>query len=176
MKTIPFEMIDAAIDFVCSIDSEADMTKLSESFFESQPALGQALMDYTEDLSEEAQDLILVMGIIIWKSFESVFKGIPVIDENQVEASYEAFEQALPDDENMTEEWFVGLVENADKFCQPEVFRYIISELFSEQEDDEEPQLTDVENTQLALGLRFFTEALNNAAKSGKNSNLNLLN
>lgn len=176
MNTIPYETVDAAIDFVCSIDSEQDMTKLSESFFESQPSLAQAILDYTEDLSEDAQDLILVMGIIIWKSFESAYKNLPAMTDEQVEKLYESFEAALPDEDGMTEAWFVSLIESSDKFCQPEIFKYIVSELFSEPEDEDAPVLTDVENTQLTLGLRFFSEALHALAQSGKGSNLSLLN
>lgn len=163
MKAIPFQTVDAAIELVASIESDADMIKFSDTFFSSQPELAQFLVDFTADLNEEAQDLIVVMGLIVWKSFESAYGSLRSMTQEEVEKAYEAFEANMPDDENLTEEWFLSLVQNADTFCQPEVFKYVISELFTETED--ETSLTDVENTQLTLGMRFFTQSLHDLAK-----------
>lgn len=164
MKLIPFQTVDAAIELVASIDNDNDMIKFSDAFFGAQPELAQFLVDFTADLNEEAQDLIVVMGLIVWKSFESAYGSLRTMTQEEVEKAYEAFEAAMPDDENLTEEWFLSLVQNADSFCQPEVFKYVISELFTDA-PEEDTSLTDVENTQLTLGMRFFTQALHELAK-----------
>ncbi len=163
MKTIPFQTVDASIELVASIENDDDMMKFSDSFFNAQPELAQFLVDFTADLNEEAQDLIVVMGLIVWKAFESAYGNLREMTQEEVEKAYEAFEAAMPDDESLTEEWFLSIVQNVESFCQPEVFKYVISELFTESPEDS--TLTDVENTQLTLGMRFFTQALNDLAK-----------
>lgn len=165
MKTIPFQTLDAAIEFVSTIDSDEDMIKLTDGLFEGQPELAQFLVDFAEDLNEEAQDLIVIMGLIIWRTFVAAYGSARQMSQEEVENRYEAFEAAMPDDENITEEWFISLIKDADLFCQPEVFKYIIAELFNDAPEDS--TLTDVENTQLTLGLRFFTQALHALAEEG---------
>ncbi|MDG0815293.1 hypothetical protein [Bdellovibrio svalbardensis] len=166
MKLVSFKTLDAAIELVSTIDSDEDMIKLTDGLFEGQPDLAQFLVDFAEDLNEEAQDLIVIMGLIIWRSVVATYGTLRAMPEEEVISLYEAFEAAMPDDENITEEWFVSLIKNAEEFCQPEVFKYIIAELF--QDAPEDSTLTDVENTQLTLGLRFFTQALNELAKEAK--------
>jgi len=163
LKLIQFKTLDAAIELLSTIDSDEDMIKLSDSLFTAQPDLAQFLVDFSEDLNDEAQDLIVIMGLIIWRSMEATYGSLRQMSEEQVANMYEAFEAAMPDDENLTEQWFVSMIKDADQFCQPEIFKYIIAELFNDA--PEESTLTDVENTQLTLGLRFFTEALNELAK-----------
>ncbi|QDK39166.1 hypothetical protein [Bdellovibrio sp. NC01] len=163
MKQVPFKTLDAAIELVSTIDSDENMIKLTDGLFEGQPDLAQFLVDFAEDLNEEAQDLIVIMGLIIWRAMIATYGELRVMNEDEVAANYEAFEASMPDDENITEEWFVSLIKDVENFCQPEIFKYIIAELF--QEAPEDSTLTDVENTQLTLGLRFFTEALNKLAQ-----------
>ncbi|MFP5520280.1 MAG: hypothetical protein ACLGGX_10270 [Bdellovibrionia bacterium] len=162
MNLISFETVDAAIDFVASIDSDTDMEKLTETFFKAQPDLSQFLYDFSEDMGEEAQDLLMIMGMIVWKSFVSTYGELRALPYSELEKDYQAFEAAMPDDENLTEEWFVQTVQNAEEFCQPEVFKYVVSELFAEEVEDS--TLTDIENTQLTLGMKFFAEELHKLA------------
>lgn len=163
MKLIEFQTVDAAIELVASIDSDNDMMKVTDGFFAAQPELAQFLVDFAGDLNEEAQDLIVIMGLIVWKSFEAAYGPLREMPQEEVEKLYDAFEAAMPDDETLTEEWFLSLIQNAEDFCQPEIFKYVVSELFTDSPDDS--TLTDVENTQLTLGMRFFTQSLHELAK-----------
>ncbi len=163
MKTIEFKTVDAAIELLSTIDSDEDMIKLSDSLFTAQPELAQFLVDFAEDLNDEAQDLIVIMGLIIWRAMEATYGSLREMSEEEVSNLYEAFEAAMPEDEELTEKWFVSMIQDVDQFCQPEIFKYVVAELFNDA--PEESSLTDVENTQLTLGLRFFTEALHSLAK-----------
>lgn len=162
MNPIKFETVDAAIEFVASIDTQKDMEVLTEKFFNAQPDLAQFLADFSEDMGEEAQDLLMIMGMIVWKAFDAAYGELRTLPFEDLEKDYQAFEAAMPEDEKLTEQWFIETVQNVDQFCQPEVFKYVVSELFTEQE---ETTLTDIENTQLVLAMKFFAEELHKLAK-----------
>lgn len=163
MNPIKFETVDAAIEFVATIETEEDMETLTDQFFQAQPDLSQFLADFSEDMGEEAQDLLMIMGMIAWKAFSASYGEMRALKFSEIEKNYEAFEAGMPDDENLTEEWFLKVVQGADEFCQPELFKYVVSELFTEAPEDS--TLTDVENTQLVLGMKFFTEELHKLAQ-----------
>ncbi|RYZ81123.1 MAG: hypothetical protein EOP06_24065, partial [Proteobacteria bacterium] len=122
METISFETIQTAIDNVCSINTEEQLDQVSQELFDAQPGLAGFLIEFIEDMSEEAKDLGFMMALVLWRSFHKNYPGLRGMEEDEVVQRFEEqegdLEKLLKVDEEMITEMHRVEVANG----QPEVF------------------------------------------------------
>jgi hypothetical protein len=163
MQTISFETIQTAIDDVCSINTEDELDQLSQDLFDAQPGIGGFVIDFIEDMTDDAKDLGFMMALVLWKSFQQIYPDMRVLTEDEVVSRFEAQESDLQKllevDDDMIDE--LSKVEAAEG--QPEIFNYVTQELFSDGED--EIKLTEDEEVHLFMILRFISTVFNDMAK-----------
>lgn len=163
METIPFQTIQNSIDNICGITEEEDLDAVSQALFEAQPALAGFVVEFLEDMSEDAKDLGFMMALILWKSFEAKYPQMRSLSEDEVVARFEEQEEALEKLLQLDEAMLEELQKNEMLNGQPEILNYVTQELFSE--DSAEPQLAADEEVHLFMILRFFTSCLNEVAR-----------
>lgn len=163
MEIIPFNTVQTAIDNVCGITEEEELEKLSEELFEAQPDLAGFLVEFIEDMSDEAKDLGFMMALILWRSFEEQYKSLRVLSEDEVIAQFQAQEVELEKLLKIDEDMIARLQETESREGQPNVLNYIIEELF--MSDDLEPSLQANEQIQLFMICKFFSDSLHGLAK-----------
>lgn len=162
MTKIPFQTVQNSIDYICNISEESDLEKASTYLFDKQPDLAGFLMEFIEDMSEEAQDLGFMMALILYNSFEEQYKELRAMTEEEVVARFEANEPEMEKYLAMDDDMITALQEKTDESGQPEVLNYMIEELF--MSPDLEPALSDNEQTHLFIICKFFTDALHELA------------
>lgn len=163
MDKIPSQIVQSSIDKICGITDEADLERASEHLFDVQPDLGGFFMEFIEDMSEEAQDLAFMMALILNKSFEEQYKKMRAMTEDEVVERFEKNEAEFEGYLQMNDEMLDGLQQKAAQEGQPEVFNYIIEELFMNPEL--EPALAANEQVHLFIICKFFVDCLNDLAK-----------
>lgn len=163
MDKIPFQTVQNAIDAICGITSEVDLEKASQHLFEIQPDLGSFFVEFIEDMSEGAQDLGFMMALILNRSFESQYPPLRAMGEDEVVERFEKNEAEFEKYLQMNDELLAELQEKATAEGQPEVFNYIVEELFMSPEL--EPTLAANEQVHLFIICKFFVDCLNSLAK-----------
>jgi hypothetical protein len=163
MEQIPFQTIQNSIDNICGITEEEDLDAVSQALFDVQPALAGFVVEFIEDMSEEAKDLGFMMALILWKSFEEKYPDLRTIGEDEVVAKFEEQEAELEKLLQLNDEMLEEMQKNEMLNGQPEILNYVTQELFAA--DEEEPSLDEDEELHLFMVLRFFANCLNDAAK-----------
>lgn len=163
MTKIPFQTVQNSIDQICGITAEADLERASEQLFDVQPDLTEFFMEFIEDMSEEAQDLGFMMALILYRSFETQYGKIRAMTEDEVVARFEEGEPEFESYLKIDDEMVAQLQSKATAEGQPEVFNYIVEELFMSPEL--EPSLGANEQIHLFIICKFFVDCLNELAK-----------
>lgn len=163
METIPFQTIQNSIDTICGLTEEQELDAVSQALFDAQPALAGFVVEFIEDMSEEAKDLGFMIALILWKSFEEKYPQIRSLSEDEVVAKFEEQEAELENLLHLNDEMLEEIQKNEMLNGQPEILNYLTQELFSE--DNSDPELDEEEEVHLFMVLRFYTNCLNDAAK-----------
>lgn len=163
METIPFQTIQNSIDTICGLTEEQELDAVSQALFDAQPALAGFVVEFIEDMSEEAKDLGFMIALILWKSFEEKYPQIRSLSEDEVVAKFEEQEAELEKLLHLNDEMLEEIQKNEMLNGQPEILNYLTQELFSE--DNSDPELDEEEEVHLFMVLRFYTNCLNDAAK-----------
>ncbi|HEY8272892.1 MAG TPA: hypothetical protein VIG33_18505 [Pseudobdellovibrionaceae bacterium] len=163
MEQIAFQTIQKSIDNICGITAEEELDAISQALFDVQPALAGFVVEFIEDMSEEAKDLGFMMALILWKSFEEKYPNLRTITEDEVVAKFEEQEVDLERLLQLNEEILEEIQKNEMLNGQPEVLNYVIQELFAA--DEEEVTLDEDEELHLFMVLKFFSNCLNDVAK-----------
>lgn len=162
MDKIPFETVQSSIDNICGLTTESDLETASEHLFDVQPDLGGFFMEFIEDMSEGAQDLGFMMALILNKSFEEQYKKLRPMTEDEVVARFEKSEAEFENYLKIDDEMITDLQSKALSQGQPEIFNYIIEELF--MTPDLEPELEANEQVHLFIICKFFVDCLHDLA------------
>lgn len=168
MEPIAFQTIQKSIDNICGITAEEDLDAISQALFDVQPALAGFVVEFIEDMSEEAKDLGFMMALILWKSFEEKYPDLRTITEDEVVAKFEEQEAELEKLLQLNDEMVEELQKNELLNGQPEVLNYVIQELFASE--DEEAELDEDEELHLFMVLKFFANCLNDVAREADQS------
>lgn len=163
MDKIPFQTVQNSIDNICGITEEADLELASEHLFDVQPDLGAFFMEFIEDMSEGAQDLGFMMALILNKSFEDQYKKLRPMNEDEVVTRFEKNEAEFESYLQINDDMIADLQEKATREGQPEIFNYIVEELFMSPEL--EPELAANEQVHLFIICKFFVDCLNDLAQ-----------
>jgi hypothetical protein len=163
MEKIPFKIVQDAIDEICNITEETALEAASEHFFDVQPELAGFIMEFIEDMSENAQDLGFMMALILNKSFEDKYKAIRSMSEDEVVARFEKHEEKFNEYLEIDDEFLVKIQEDEVKDGQPEVLNYVVEELF--MSPDLEPALDPNEQVHLFIVCKFFIDCMNELAQ-----------
>lgn len=159
MQKVPFQTVQESIDKICNITDESLLENVSQHLFEVQPDLAGFFMEFIEDMSEGAQDLAFMMALILNDAFETQFGTIRALTEDEVVAKFESNEAEYEGYLKLNDEM---LEELQGKSSQPDVFNYIVEELFMSPEL--EPALEADEQIHLFIICKFFMDSLQTAA------------
>lgn len=163
MEKIPFQTVQESIDIICGITEEADLEVASEHLFAVQPEIGGFFIEFIEDMSEGAQDLGFMMALILHHSFETQYKKLRPMSEEEVVERFEKHEAEFEKFLKINDEMIADLQERAKQEGQPEIFNYIVEELFMSPEL--EPALEPNEQIHLFIVCKFMMDCLNDLAK-----------
>lgn len=159
MQKVPFKTVQDSIDKICNITEESDLENVSQHLFEVQPDLAGFFMEFIEDMSEGAQDLGFMMALILNDAFEAQFGNIRALSEDEVVSRFESNEKEYEQYLKLNDDMIADLQEKAE---QPDVFNYIVEELFMSPEL--EPALEADEQIHLFIICKFFMDSLQMAA------------
>lgn len=162
MEKIPFQTVQNSIDKICSITEESDLEKASQHLFEVQPDLAGFFMEFIEDMSEGAQDLGFMMALILNRSFEDQYKALRMMNEEEVVERFEKNEAEFEKYLQLNDDLIADLQDKSQQNGQPEIFNYIIEELFMSPEL--EPALEANEQVHLFIICKFFVDCLHELA------------
>ncbi|MDX2250624.1 MAG: hypothetical protein SF052_27830 [Bacteroidia bacterium] len=132
MNIISAESIENAAEWISNLEKDEDIEKLIDDFGETQPLLFTYLMMMgEEDLNEEENELLLYLGLVIWKAAgnlapveHSVMEAIKAKNEKYLEALHVATEAEA---ENVLSEMEAAT-------SQPAIFAFV-SESIDEESD-----------------------------------------
>ncbi|MEZ4772302.1 MAG: hypothetical protein R3D00_03900 [Bacteroidia bacterium] len=129
---ISAEAIENAAEWISNLEDDDEIEKLIDDFGESQPLLFTYLMMMGEDdLNEEENELLLFLGLVIWKAFGTT-KTVENNILDEVKAKNERYLESLHD--ASSSELETVLEEMEEVTSQPAIFAYISENL--EEESD----------------------------------------
>lgn len=130
--TISSEALEQAADWISNLDDDQEIEKLIDDFGEAQPLLfTYLLMMGEDDLNEEENELLLYLGLVIWKAFGKV----ETVSNQVLDEVKQKNEKILEDLHGASEtETETILAQMADTTSQPAVFDFISENL--EEESD----------------------------------------
>ncbi|MCI4667005.1 MAG: hypothetical protein MRZ79_02510 [Bacteroidia bacterium] len=138
MNTIPATVVDEITEELFFLENELVFEQMVNDLGEEQPFVFTYLMTIGEnDFNEEERELMLVLGVIIWKIMSKGKDGLPTVSEQEldkVEQSNMPLLEKLAGDES----GFVSSARNlAVGYNQPEILNYIIDSVIAEEEEGE---------------------------------------
>ncbi|MGZ3748216.1 MAG: hypothetical protein ACXWRE_12650 [Pseudobdellovibrionaceae bacterium] len=169
MEQIAFQTIQKSIDNICGITAEEELEAVSQALFDVQPALAGFVVEFIEDMSEEAKDLGFMMALVLWKSFEEKYPEMRTLSEDEVITKFEEQEADLEKLLQLNDKMLEEIQKKEMLDGQPEILNYVIQELFG-AEGDEEASLDEDEELHLFMVLKFFSNCLNDVAKEATQS------
>lgn len=129
---ISAEAIENAAEWISNLEDDDDIEKLVDDFGESQPLLFTYLMMMgEEDLNEEENELLLYLGLVVWKAF-GVTKTISSTELDEIKDKNEKYLESLHSATDTETETILAEMEEVTP--QPAVFAYI-SESLDEESD-----------------------------------------
>ncbi len=157
-RPIPPEVVDEVWEELHGFSPHAFSAQV-ERIVESQPELFGFLGEAGSDLSEQAEQMALFLGVVVYRAFEKAFGNrIPEVPAEVILMAFQknvAFlEQAAELDEDAPE----GPVFSKLKIDQPALMRFVGECLF--EQDEDEPQLPEGNAELLFLVMKTFIDAL----------------
>lgn len=156
------ELIETAAQEVADLPQARGQREVAR-VLEDQEALFSLVMDATGELSAEAHSLALYLAVVVYRTYEKAFPGLPAATMEEIQAVFEANEAWLrenaEDDEEAEAEW---------ELPQPAVMQYLGDCLFAEEGESE---LGEDDQGVVFLTLKAFVEVLDRcAARRGASS------
>lgn len=162
MDVIPEELVEGTwqetADFSPS-RAKKEMTKLGET----QPDLLTFMMEFTQDLNEEAHQLAIYMFFVVCRMFEKASaKKIDKISSQQIIKCFESNEELMRSLEGAHEK-FLERITKARILVQPYVIKYVADTLFEAPEEEDPIHLTNEEIGYLFLLFKTVIDVLDQA-------------
>ncbi len=137
MKEVPYDLVEQTYEWFAEIEDDQELEVLVEAFSDAQPVLFTFLMTMGEDdFDGPEQEIILFLGLVIWKSFLAAGNTPQPVDETHLGAIEEHNMAML---EYLAEENEEGFMQVAQALMvdspQPNLLRFLAEVIF---EDDAE--------------------------------------
>jgi len=153
MNTISAEIVEKTWQETAAM-SPLETPKLINKFSKQQPLIVAYLMAAGHDIfNQDEQELLLYMGINVWKMMSQGEKSLPEVTEkilHQVEKNNYKMLDYLDGESEVEFSETVG--EIISNYNQPEILRYIVDSLF--EEDEEGVEIRDEMRGMIAIYLK----------------------
>ncbi len=140
MRPIPEEIVERTSEYIADLQADA-IVEIVNTMADSQPIVFAFLMMTADDyLNEEEQELLLFLGISIWKMMLHVSgENLPEVSDVLLQEKEELNNKMLTFLANDTDPDFIDSVHTIfSNYNQPEVLRYVVETLMEEDEEFEE--------------------------------------
>ncbi|MDD2388873.1 MAG: hypothetical protein PHP23_03965 [Desulfobacterales bacterium] len=159
MKPISENQIDQTLDELDEFTEEIASEKLAE-IANVQPELLSFVVEFTEEMSPDVQELSFYMFFVIYRTFQAAYgKNIEEISLDEIIEVHEKNE-ALMDKLEGTHEKFIERIAETQLMQQPHLMSYVVEALVEESEDEELEPLSEEESGILFLLSKIVIEVL----------------
>lgn len=135
METIDRSVVEATWQTVARYSPEEAFAE-QRSFTDKQPTIVAFILQFTEELDQDVQQLALYLAHVVWKIFESASPvPIPPVLPEAIVVAFQKWEKWFSQFEGIEEKEFDALVKKNLQLTQPNVIAYTIEALMEESED-----------------------------------------
>ncbi len=139
MKTIPADIVEQTWKNVADTPV-GQVSKLIDRLGQQQPTILAYLLGVEEDsFTQDEREILLYMGVVIWKMFYSVNPDAPRVSHQkllkQEESNFKVLEKLMGESEGD----FIAILEDMmNSYNQIEVLRYVLEGIMDTEDDDAE--------------------------------------
>jgi hypothetical protein len=137
MNTISTEIVERTWKEMSTM-SPVNHPKLINKFAKEQPIILAYLMAVDDEMfNEDERELLLYLGVVIWKIMSRGTKLLPSVTEKMIDDAEEKNIKMLEYLEGETETGFYETTATIlEGYNQPEVLRYVVEALMEDDEED----------------------------------------
>ncbi len=136
--------------------AQKETTKISKN----QPNLLAFMMEFTQELSQEVQELAIYMFYVLYRMFQkNSKKKIKRISAEEIITSYEKNEHFIKSLEGVHDKFFERIA-GVQLSGQPYVMKYVVETIIEAPEDEEPVALTEEDKGYLFLLLKTVVDLL----------------
>lgn len=137
MQLLSLDQVDATYDWLSSMEEEAQIAEVIESFSEAQPVLLTYLMTMGEsDFDLDENELMLFLGVILWQTYLRADHEIGQIEESHLDGIQEQNVKMLEYLAEEGEDGFEQVARNLmEESPQPQLLRFLVQIIFEEEAD-----------------------------------------
>ena len=159
MEPIPSELVEETWQEVARFDPDLAGKEMMKAG-DSQPELLTFMVEFTQDLNQEVQELAIYMFFVVYRMFQkSSKKKIRKIPAEDIIECYEDNEDLMQSLEGAHEKFFERIA-RVQLARQPYVMKYVVDTLIEEPEDEDPVALAEDDVGLLFLLLKTVVEAL----------------
>lgn len=163
MEPIPNELVEETWQEVARFDPDIAGKEMMKAG-DSQPELLTFMVEFTQDLNQEVQELAIYMFFVVYRMFQkSSKKKIRKIPTEDIIECYEDNEDLMQSLEGAHEKFFERIA-RVQLARQPYVMKYVVDTLIEEPEDEDPVALAEDDVGLLFLLLKTVVEALDKVA------------
>ncbi len=163
MEPIPNELVEETWQEVALFDPDLAGKEMMKAG-NSQPELLTFMVEFTQDLNQEVQELAIYMFFVVYRMFQkSSKKKIKQIPAEDIIECYEDNEDLMQSLEGAHEKFFERIA-RVQLARQPYVMKYVVDTLIEEPEDEDTAALAEDDVGLLFLLLKTVVEALDKVA------------
>jgi hypothetical protein len=161
MEPLSENLVEKTWQKIANYDS-GRATKEMMEFGQIQPDLLSFILEFTEDLSEQAGELAVYLLFVIYHMFKKGYgKEIRLVTPEEIIECFEENERLMEKLEKAQDEFFNRVAE-VQLSPQPYVIRYVVDSLSEEpEEDDDRGPLSEEEEGFLFILLKTVIDVLN---------------
>ena len=163
MEPIPSELVEETWQEVARFDPDLASKEMMKAG-KSQPELLTFMVEFTQDLNQEVQELAIYMFFVVYRMFQkSSKKKIKKIPAEDIIECYEDNEDLMQSLEGAHEKFFERIA-RVQLARQPYVMKYVVDTLIEAPEDENSSALAEDDVGLLFLLLKTVVEALDKVA------------
>lgn len=161
MNTISAETVAQTQAWLNQIEDEAVMEDMIDQLAEAQPFLFSYLVAMGEgDFNEDEQELLLYLGIAIWQMMLRGEAPLKQVSEDHLDRLEQTNMQMLEYLSGESESEFLQVAHSLmDNYSQPALLRFVMEEVFEEEEDLVRPKNQGIMVIFLKIVIDCFDEA-----------------
>ena len=137
MQLIPKKIVDQTWPEVSEY-SVSKMVKETKRFGKAQPHIMGFIIEFCQDLDEEAQELALYLTYVLFRMIEKGYgkRTLPQISPEDVIEAYEANERLFESMEGVDDRFIERWIRHSGELKkQPYLFQYVVEALYEEGEE-----------------------------------------
>jgi len=137
MNKISAEIVEQTWQSMCTMETE-ELPKIVEQLTNEQPIILAYLMAVGDDFfNQDERELLLYLGIVIWKIMSQGNKPLPEVSEEQLDEIEDSNMKMVEYLEDESDNDFITTVATLiNNYNQQEVLKYVVEALMEDSEDE----------------------------------------